>query len=159
MIKSVVEQVKEVKKLTEDTVNIPLTYLIFLSSCFLLWKPKYISLVNVFRWIPNNIREIILGLFNVLYSNIILVFIALFGAVVVITLLSEYTSILDKLLPDEVEYMDNTEVSWNQYSAIRRLVSIVFTLALPIFVYYFTTNVLLNQNNFVETFFQKILFR
>lgn len=140
-------------------MNIPLTYLVFLVSCFLIWKPEYISLLNISSWVPENIKEIIFGISNLVYSNIILIMIVLIICMIGVSLLAKYTNIFEKILPKDVEYTNDTVVMWNEYSAIRRILSIITNLIMPLFVYYFTLNVLFNPYNFIENFFKKSTFQ
>ncbi|MBC1899090.1 hypothetical protein HCA68_15585 [Listeria booriae] len=153
MIKGAIEQVKEIKKITADMINIPLTYLLFLGACFLLWKPRYIELINVSGWMPNNIEEIILGIFNIVYGNIATILTILFICLLLLTLLDRYTPIFSFFHYFKVEYANNTTVVWNQYSAMRRLLAIIVSLITQFWIYYFTINVLFNPYDFAGNFF------
>ncbi|MDN6852982.1 MAG: hypothetical protein L0L82_10385, partial [Tetragenococcus koreensis] len=92
MENNIIKQVKEAKKFMENTANFPLTYCLFLGTCFLLWKPKYISLIKISRWVPNSLQKIILELFTLIYSNIIWIVFLLISCILIIYLLSKYTS-------------------------------------------------------------------
>ena len=153
MIKSLIDQINEVKKLTADRMNIPLTYILFLLVCFLMWKPEYVSMINIFSWLPTNIGKIILTTSYLVYTNLIPILITLLILLFIIILITGYTPIFQKILPNEVEYTNDTTVCWNEYSAIRRLLSIIKNLASTFFVYYLSINVLANPYNFVENFF------
>lgn len=153
MIKSVIEQVKEAKKLAEETVNIPLTYVLFLVSCFLMWKPEYIELINVSKWVPNNIEKIILGILNLVYSHFISISVSIYLCLLLVMFLSEKTRFFNKILPKDVEYTNNTTVIWSEYNAIKRLILIFIRMITQFWVYYFMINILFNPYKFSENFF------
>lgn len=155
MIKNTVEQVKEVKKITDTTVRIPVTYLFFVTGCLLLMNPKFLSYINMSNWIPEDLEKLILGLFNVIYNNIITIYGTLFSMKLLLLLLSEYTPLFNKILPEEVVYMDDTSLSWNEYSAIRRITAMIIWLSTQLWVYYFIVNLLFNPYNFVDNFIIK----
>lgn len=68
-------------------------------------------------------------------------------------IVESYTSIFRHILPKDIEYTDGTTVSWNEYSATRRIFGMIFSLGTTWWIYYFSINILLNQNNYAENFF------
>lgn len=148
-----IDQIKKVKKFVESTANFPLTYCIFLGTCLLLWKPKFIFLINISSWFPTNIRVIILEVLSLVYSNIILIITTLICCIIIIYLLTTHTPLFNILLPKEKLCEDDITIFWSGYLAVNKLITILVNLVTNIFVYYFTINVLFNPYNFINNFF------
>src|SRR5699024_634513 len=118
--KEVFENIKDIREWSEKIINIPIHYILFLIILFLVWKPKYIVMLEAESWLPKPLQRFMLGLVNEIYSNIFVIIIVLVILTIILICLSEYTSIFNKLFPEKIKFSDNTILSWNQYSSINK---------------------------------------
>lgn len=149
----IINHIKDVKKYSEGRLNIPFNYVVFLFTLLLVWQPDYIELIGAPRWVPASIKIILLDLANSIYSNYFLIFITSVGVLIILILLLDNTNIINKILPKDINLIDNTTISWNQYSAINRLIYIIKVLSTTWWIYYFFINTIFNENNYVNNFF------
>lgn len=140
-MKEVLQNIKQIEKWSERTVNIPFHYILFLIALFLMWKPNYIVMLDVKGWLPDPLYKFTLNFVNEIYSHLILIIIVLFILTIVLICLSEYTSIFNKLLPKDKKFTDNTILSWNQYSFIRKVMKLMINLLSIFWIYYFLINI------------------
>lgn len=152
-MKDILNNIKYIRKWSEDTINISIHYVIFIITLFLVWQPKYIQMLDVESWIPSKFQTIVLSLVNDLYNNSLKVIAILFILIVIISLVTNYTSFFERILPGPINYVDGTVVKWNAYSTINRLGRIIISLLTTFWIYYFLINVLLNKYGFSENFF------
>ncbi|WP_193065149.1 hypothetical protein [Oceanobacillus oncorhynchi] len=150
-MQNLINQVKEVRDFSQKIVNIPFSYIIFLAATLLLWKPKYIEIIDASRWVPDDIRFIILDLFNSIYSNLWAIQIGLLIVLIILIVLSE-KHIFEFILPKDIFYKDDTVDSWNEFTAIGRLIRIMISLVTTCWIYYFAFNILFNEHNFAQNF-------
>jgi len=150
---TLIENIKQIKNYTDKHIKIPFPYILFIVDVFLLYNTRYIDLIGMANWLPNNIKNILLGVTNELYGKVFLIMSVLLIAVLILSLLASYTSVFRYILPKDVEYIDDTTVSWNEYSAIRKVSGIIIRLGTTWWIYYFSINIFLNQHFHVETFF------
>jgi len=115
---ALIENIKQIRDYIDKNIKIPFPYILFIIDVFLLHNTRYIDLIGMENWLPNNIKNILLGFANGLYGKIFLIMIVLLIAVIILSLLASYTSVFRYILPKDVEYTDDTTVSWNEYSAI-----------------------------------------
>lgn len=104
-------------------------------------------------WIPQTLQDIMLTLFNEVYSQIIKIISVLIILGIVLICISKHTNFFEKRLPSPVEFTDNTTLKWNQYSAINRIGKVIFNIVSIYWIYYFSINVILNKNEFALNFF------
>ncbi|KGL39571.1 hypothetical protein BMT55_06755 [Listeria newyorkensis] len=137
-MKDVFLYIKMIREYTDKTVNIPLTYVIFLIGIILFYCPEYNKLLNVSEWIPKKLQNIVLIPINYVYDNLVVIL----GALIVLFFVLSLVSYLPwwKVTPKERDFADNTTESWNIYSGIRRLLSIIVLLITYYWVYYFFLN-------------------
>ncbi|MCY1714629.1 hypothetical protein [Caproiciproducens galactitolivorans] len=153
MFGNTIQQVKEIKKYTDDRIRIPFAYIIFLVAVFIFLNPKYITLIGASNWVPSNIREIALTFASSLYSQIIIILLILGSIWLALTMLSR-VSVFRKILPKDVDYTNNTTVSWNEYSAIAKISHAIKQLVTTWWIYCFSLNVLFGRycyTNFFDT--------
>ncbi|PIC94687.1 hypothetical protein CSV69_15370 [Sporosarcina sp. P26b] len=156
-MQNIISTYKEYVKFSNENINIPIHYIIFLISMFLMYNPSYIDLINANSWVPSNIRDILLGVFDLIYSNIFLIYIVL-----MILFTSIYTldkiNIFNKILPNDEQFTDGTKVSWNQISALHRIIKCGIILITALWIYYFAINVLFNPGNYINNFFDENIY-
>ena len=152
-MKFVIEKMQEIKKYTDKTIKIPFSYLIFGVSVLLLCNTKYIAYIDANEWLPLNIRNVVLGIVNMVYGNIGTILIVLGALFVALTLIARYTNIFSVVLPRDIEYIDGTTTSWNEYSATRRILGIILRLMTTWWVYYFLISILFNEHSYAKNFF------
>lgn len=152
IITKMLDEIKKLKNLANNTVNIPLHYMLFMVSVFLMWQTKYIELINMSHWVPRNIKGILVGLSKLVYSNLFTIAYVIVGISLLIYLLAQCTAFFQKVLPDDIRY-SNSIIIWNEYSAIRRMFKMILDLGTEYFTYYFAINVLFNVHHFVDNFF------
>lgn len=142
MIKNAIEQIKEVDKLSKNTINIPITYTIFIIECFFLWKPEFLSLLKIADIIPKNVQLFLLEISYLIYNNII--FIIAFLIILIVIINSLWLKTRLSIYINKI-YEENDEVSWNFYSGIRRLLDLIVKLFTSCFIYYLLINILFNN--------------
>lgn len=143
-MENIMSQVKEVKKFSKK-FNIPLTYIVFLCSIFLSWKPKYITLIGASNWVPENVKEISLGIFDLIFSNFFKI-LGILSILLVIILILDKNNLFNNIFPAPIRKVNDTETSWNQYSAIKRLFSLLINLNTRFYVFYFFLNILFGRD-------------
>lgn len=148
---SIWQTYKELQNLIKEKIKFPFIYTIFLIDGFMLWKPKYVSLIHANKWIPDNIQRIFLTFFNYIYSHFLWLFISLFIIILIIYIIFSKTSFFD-FLPEDVETTDGKTLMWNPVSAISRLINIFFLLVREYWIYWLTLNVFLNPHQFTTNF-------
>lgn len=153
-MKSLIENIKEAKKLSEGAIKIPIHYLIFIFTLLLVWQPDYVNLIAASSWVPENIKKILLNIVNLIYHNIVPIILVLVIIFIVLSILTFFTNIFDKIFPKDVTYTDNTQVSWNEYSAMNKIIRFFVNIMTVFWIYYFLINILFNPNNYVENFFK-----
>ena len=151
-MQNIISTYKEYKKFSDNSINISIHYIIFLISIFLVHNPSYINLINAESWVPINIQSILLGVFDLIYSNIYFVLIVLVTLFTLIYLFDKI-NFFNKFLPNEENFTDGTKVSWNQISALNRIIRCGIILITTLWIYYFTINILFNFGNYVEKFY------
>jgi len=152
VLNNLITNLKKTKELSENVINIPFHYIVFFFALFLMWQPQYVKLIDATSWVPENIKNIMLNVVNLVYFNIIPIFGTLVIILVVLSLLANSTNIFDKILPKDVDFNNNTTISWNQFSAINRVIGFSVNLATVFWIYYFLINILFNRYNYVENF-------
>lgn len=153
-MKSIIDSIKETKKLSEGIINISFHYVIFLITLFLVWQPNYVKLIAASSWVPENIEMFLLGIVNLIYQNIIPIYLTLAIILVILLLITKLTNIFDKILPEDMSYSNHMKISWNQYSAMNKIIRLIINLATVFWIYYFLINVFFNPNNYVENLFR-----
>lgn len=153
-MKEVFSGVHNTIKWSEKNTNVPIHYILFLIILFFVWKPKYIIILGAENWLPIPLQRFMLSFVNEVYSNIFVIITVLVIFSIILFVLSEYTPILDKLLPDKERITDNEMLSWNQVSAINKIIKIIKDLLSTYWIYYFLINIILNKHNYVVNFFK-----
>jgi|GEM_PF-6927395 len=153
MLRDLIAGIKNVQNITLKRYNFPLTYVLFLGICVLLWRPKYIERIDVTKWLSDESVYLVLSVFNGVYSHLgsLLIFLSILWFIIVI--LIEKTSFFSIILPKQKEYRDDSTVMWNEYSALNRIGYIFIGLISYGFIYYLLVNVLFNPYNFSKNFF------
>lgn len=152
MLDSIIKNIKDIKKYTDERMKIPFMYIIFSITLFLFFNTDFIEMIDISSWFPNSIEKIILTFVNLLYSKYLIIIAILLIILIVIMFITE-KDVFRKLLPKDISYTDSTTDSWNEYAAIRRVSSIIIDIYTNIWIIYFTINVLFNKYNYSKNFF------
>ncbi|QEA58262.1 hypothetical protein FGL74_00420 [Leuconostoc koreense] len=140
---------KFTKKMGIPIVNI--VNIIFVIDLLILWKPQYRSLLSVNSWPAKSIQSFIIKSITVFNSYYLFFLISIFLFATIILLLHFWTPVFN-LLPEDVEMNDDTVVVWNQVTAFRRLLNLLFILLTSIWIYWLTINIILNPFDFIKEF-------
>lgn len=119
------------------------------------FNPFLVSIIKIENWFPKEIEAILTFFFNKIYSNIIPILFIIFLVGCIIILIYEKTPIFN-ILPEPTDYSDGKTLSWNPYSASRRLSGFCGQLVTSIWIYFFLFQVLFNKANFISNFQKNI---
>ncbi|MCD6631897.1 hypothetical protein LSG16_03475 [Lactococcus cremoris] len=139
------------KNYIEKVIKIPFSCIVFLISIFLMFNPKLLSLIGINKWFPNQIKEIVLKIGQLFYSNMFFVSI---GFVLFVLVLFGITYLpTEKIFPKDVELVNGKIKSWNSFSAFSTGINLFVLYLTTWWTYYFFINVLFNKNGFNHNFF------
>jgi len=143
----VYEEVLKFKKQINDKLSISITNIIFIFNCFFIWKSEYLGVLNLKRYIPSGISDVISNMSYLLYDNLLRIFIVIGLLIISIAILVDKTHIFFKKNTDDI--------TLNPYLAILRLINIACYLAGPLFVYFMSINLILNEKETINFFLLK----
>lgn len=135
-------QVKQAGKYIDHLIKLPVRCWVFIVGIFLYFQPNVVKAINISGWFPQEIRNVVEVLFELLFDNIIFICAALLAIGIIIiffhTLISHLPEgIYKSFFPDDVEYTDGTIESLNSYTAANRIWQLLFEMLTTIWSWYF----------------------
>jgi hypothetical protein len=161
IINNILNQSGNISKYLRKEIRIPVKYIVFMITCFLLMNPEYVTLMQIHEYIPDNVSELLLRKINALYTIETVVCVGL-GGLILILLLHQFSAFFYKLetvsmsehagisLEKGIKYTNGTTDSWNEYAASTRVFNIIKFFSTTFWILYFVLNTLLNNESFIQ---------
>lgn len=152
-MKNFIDSYNEIKKYIDKHIKIPIIFIVFIIDILLIHFE--ISISRYFEWFPNEIKELMLSVGNLIYSNFILIATSIIIVSSIIFVLGAKFGIPKA---NEMEYDDGQIEVTNFISAYKRLLNILLLICTHIWILYTTLRLILEKDTgyFIEISMDKI---